>query len=275
MMNTAANDANAAILKRIRNLLALAGNNPNVHEAEAAAAEAQRLMHKHQIFSATLNEADKSPIGRESVQANSGKKRAVMWQALLASMLGKRMNVRVVYIQGSDQIDAVGRGTDVAALCALYEHLRRQLDRAANVAWVSLPHVQRTALTQYNGGKIRFVDTFHAGARKAIDERMAAQRNQVALDASAEKGSQSVGLPGALAVVAMDKAKSEALAMMDRYAIDTAREIESWMKTEGFKTTTSRRAAPSSGADAFSAGFKAGHSASLSANTRGLPARRG
>lgn len=251
-----------AITNRIKKLLALAANNSNVHEAAEAAAEAQRLMLRHQIEAVHLGDGP-APVERRAVQEGSGSRRAVMWHVALAGVLARRMHVDVVYISGSTQIDAIGRATDVAALAVLYHHLRAYLERAADVAWASLPHSQRT-----HGGKVRWVDTFHRGARAAIDQRMEAQRGGVAqeqADAAARQGAPAESQ----ALV-----RAGALATMDAYGREAAAAIQRWKDERGLRFVHQTRTVKSAGRDAYQAGQAAGQRADLRPNARTLPGRR-
>ena len=106
------------ISARIRKLLALAANNPNVAEAESAAAEAQRLMLEYQISETTIEDKPASVVDGD-MDSGEGKSRASMWKVYLASMISKHMSVRVFYTPGTDKIRVVGRGPDVAAASLL------------------------------------------------------------------------------------------------------------------------------------------------------------
>lgn len=237
------------ISARIRKLLALAANNPNVAEAESAAAEAQRLMLEYQISETTIEDKPASVVDGD-MDSGEGKSRASMWKVYLASTISKHMSVRVFYTPGTDKIRVVGRGPDVAAASLLYHHLVAQLDRAADVAWARVPAVERRAT---RGGKVRWVDTFHMGARDAIGKRMSDQKRLVA-GAAAD--------PGA------------ALVKIDNYAREAHAAITKFLDDEGLKIRRTTRSARTAGPGAFEAGQRAGNSASLSANARTLPSHR-
>lgn len=249
-MTTTQNDpVTEKIATRIRKLLALAANNPNIAEAESAAAEAQRLMLEYQISETTIEDKPTSVVS-DHMDHGEGKSRASMWKVYLASTISRHMSVKVFYTPGTDRIRVVGRGPDVAAASLLYHHLVAQLDRAADVAWGRVPVVERRATS---GGKVRWVDTFHMGARNAIDKRMSQQKSLVA-GAAAD--------PGA------------ALVKIDTYAREAQTAIAKYLASEGVKVRTTTRSARLAGPGAFEAGQRAGNAASLSANARTLPGRR-
>ena len=244
--NDAATDK---ITARIRKLLALAANNTNLAEAESAAAEAQRLMLEYQISETTIEDKPATVVSGD-MDGGEGKARASMWKVYLASMISKHMSVRVFYTPGTDKIRVVGRGPDVAAASLLYHHLVAQLDRAADVAWGRVPAVERRAI---RGGKIRWVDTFHMGARDSISKRMSDQKRLVA-GATADPGS--------------------ALVKIDTYAREAQTAISVFLANEGLKVRTTTRSRKTAGPGAFEAGQRAGNAASLSANARTLSGRR-
>lgn len=250
-----------AIIARIKKLLSLASNNPNAEEAALAAAEAQRLMLRHQIETADLADGP-PPVEQVDVQAASGKCRAVMWQAQLAAVLGLHMHAEVSYTPGTDRIRAIGRATDVAALCLLYHHLRAQLERAAESAWDGLSRSCRAAV-----GKVRWVDTFHRGARETIAERMRAQR-----DEAAEEQRRAALAAGATTESAA-LVRSSALVRLDDYARGARAAISAFKVANGVRIRSTTYYARSAGTDALEAGRAAGRSASLRPDSRSLPGR--
>lgn len=252
-----------AIIARIKKLLSLASNNPNAEEAALAAAEAQRLMLRHQIETVDLSDGP-PPVEQVDVQAASGKCRAVMWQAQLAAVLGRHMHAEVSYTPGTDRIRAIGRATDVAALCLLYHHLRAQLERAAEAAWDGLSRSYRTAV---DGGKVRWVDTFHRGAREAIDERMRAQREEAAEDQRRAALAAGATAEGAALV------RTGALVRLDDYAREARSAISAFKAANGVRIRSTTHYARSAGTDALEAGRAAGRSASLRPDSRSLPGR--
>ena len=248
------NDAQEKLITRIRRLLALAEGSSNPHEASNAAAEAQRLMVEHQTGAATLEESGgPAPVEKAYVQDTPGVKRATLWQASLAAVLGRHLHVAISYTPGTDRITAVGRGPDVAALALLYASLKLQLSRWCDAEWDGKPRAERRYLTNEQGGKPRFTDTFHRGARDEVDERMTKSRE--ATLALAECG-------GATALV-----------RVERYAEEAKAAIQRWQEDNGFKTRTSTRRVAQGSADAYSAGRAAGARASLTPSARLLGGR--
>lgn len=75
------------ILNKIRNLLDLASNNPNEHEAAAAALKAQELMAKHNVELADLNEQQDEIY--KAICEDSGKHEMKTWKFGLANIIAE------------------------------------------------------------------------------------------------------------------------------------------------------------------------------------------
>jgi hypothetical protein len=247
------------IIARIRKLLSLAANNPNVNEAASAAAKAQRLMLEYQLSDACLVDGP-APVEQQDVTPDSGKRRACVWKATLAHALGKQMCVSVYYTSGTDRIAAIGRGPDVAALCLLFHHLVPQLEAACAQAWAGA----NRGLQRLNGGRPRFTDTFMAGARSTVVERMIDMKKQVAQDADRVLGAHGTA----------NQSIGSALVRMDSYAAEANAAIARWKAQEGLKVLTTSRSVRSAGDGAYEAGQEAGRRASLTANARSLTSGR-
>ena len=248
-MTTSAPDQ---VLARIKKLLALGQDKSSPEEAALAAAEAQRLMLKYQVESAMLKDGP-APVVEQAVQEASGKSRVQMWQPMLAGMLAKRLNVEVFRYRGTDEVRAIVRSTDVAALAVLYHHLKNELGREAEKAWNQKPKSERAYLTQLDGGKVRWIDTFHRGARETIDARMREQQERVAAE--------------------YDSSRGAALVLMSRYADEAKAAIVKYQQDHDLKFRSTTRRSTAAGGGAYEAGRDAGARASLSPNARALAGR--
>lgn len=92
------------ILNKIKNLLDLANNNPNEHEAIAAALKAQELMAKYNI---ELDDLDSKPETREIVKEiyhQSGKHEMRKWKIGLASIIAKNFRCETYFLGGKDVV---------------------------------------------------------------------------------------------------------------------------------------------------------------------------
>lgn len=95
-------NGNGNILDRIAKLLALAGNNPEQHEAEAAAAKAAEMMARHNITMAQVAAAQAGSDVAKSVTADAVViefDSAQQWRIDLAGAVARSMQGNVVYAQ--------------------------------------------------------------------------------------------------------------------------------------------------------------------------------
>jgi hypothetical protein len=116
------------ILQRIKKLMALAANNPDVHEASAAAMKAQALMNEYHLSDSQVDEAvlGADPMGFHACLP----KQAALWKrAFFASVA--RLNSCCSYwiIRGETRL--VGRQSDREVVECLVTYLIRQIEQAA------------------------------------------------------------------------------------------------------------------------------------------------
>lgn len=126
--------ARKRLLEKVRKLLALAGNNPNEHEAAAALARAQQLMADH-----GLDDVDvaASAIGDTLASAKIAQ-RPPVWEHALAALIGDAFGVRPVRSSAWDRATFTSTyhwrffGLEARAEVAAYAYdvLRRQLMKA-------------------------------------------------------------------------------------------------------------------------------------------------
>ncbi len=151
----------AALLDRVRKLLALAAS-PNVHEAASAAAKAQSLIEKHRLESmvaaATAEDADPVTDGRET-PLDCGR-RIRKWKSALATGLAKN-NGCIAYtaqLAEKTQLLIAGREADRLAIVALWQWLVPQIE------WLSATH---------GAGQPRaWHEAFRIGAAETIVRRL-------------------------------------------------------------------------------------------------------
>jgi len=172
------------IIEKIRALRALA-TSANIHEAQAAAAQAARLAEKYRIDEAELlltGEAVEEPMHVDPEPIVTWA-RTVYWQARLASVLGKHHGCAVYretkYHGGSYgarrtrefRIRAVGRPSDIALVRYFYAWLSVEIARLADKACKGMGRSYRAS--------------WQAGAVRGIDEQLCAASKQVREQAQA------------------------------------------------------------------------------------------
>jgi hypothetical protein len=194
------------IIGKIARLLKLAeGKGTTPAEAATAAAQAQRLMLKHNIEQAAVEGADVEPS--ESIERGtmwSGGK-VVVWKMSLANSVARMNSCRVLIHSGGyggASLSLIGRPSDAAIVRYLFAYLTREIDRLASTArpdpWSSV-------------GVRAYRNAFRRGAVETVVARMRADRRkdrQAVVDAGTHCS--------ALAVV--DKRDAEVQAHLEKYS---------------------------------------------------------
>lgn len=126
---------------RVRKLLALAKNNPNVNEAATAFARAQEIAARHAIDLDTLSddEHDTAPpltvesIGRREIE-RMGK--VVAWKASLLGVIASANRCKVFTGHDGSQrtLNAYGQPSDLDTVQYMYHAIRKEIDRLARDA---------------------------------------------------------------------------------------------------------------------------------------------
>jgi len=136
---TTHDEATTRAVERIARLLALA-ESPNVHEAEAAMAAAQRLMLKHNIdlqARAQRHDYDYRAVGIPSGRVEES-------QRILAGILGKHFFVEVIWIPVYRPLE--GKRGSVLEICGtranldMAEYVHAFLSRSCETAWTDHKH---------------------------------------------------------------------------------------------------------------------------------------
>lgn len=112
------------ILNKIKNLLDLANNNPNEHEAIAAALKAQELMAKYNIELDQLDDAksETREIVRE-VYRQSGKHEMRKWKVGLASIIAKNFRCKTYFMGSSNDVVFYGFKEDAKIALQVFAFL--------------------------------------------------------------------------------------------------------------------------------------------------------
>lgn len=152
-----------AVLDRVRKLLALA-TSPNVHEAAAAAARAQRLIEQHRLEGWLAAEQaehdDPDPIEDARDEPLETARRIRKWKLVLAGGLAD-VNGCVVYTlraPDGERLVLVGRSRDRGAVRALWDWLTKRIE------WLSATEGGKRSRSWH--------DAFRIGAAETIVERL-------------------------------------------------------------------------------------------------------
>lgn len=183
------------ILDRVRKLLELAHNNPNVNEAANAAAAAQELMTRHAIGEAML--APVADTIEEQIEADllyaQGKKHAT-WRGILAVAMAE-VNQCKVFVTGGD-LHIIGRPSDAATVRWLFTYVVREIERLCKeeAGWRGNP-----GRVWCNNFKIGAVESVNTRLREAAAAARAAMRREAGASDTMGTGSAIVLVNNALA----------------------------------------------------------------------------
>ena len=111
--------SNEKIIEKIKNLLDLAGNNPNEHEAMAAALKAQELMAKYHIDS---SEVEGQELTEEIIESELFVGSGDKWKFRLASVIATNFCCKVYY-KGKEIIVFYGHKKDAEIATQVFRFL--------------------------------------------------------------------------------------------------------------------------------------------------------
>ena len=94
---------NEKILEKIKNLLDLANNNPNEHEALAATLKAQQLMAKHGIDASAIDVDETKDEIYHAIYSDTGKHEMKKWRQSLCVVVARNFKCEV-YLSGSSVV---------------------------------------------------------------------------------------------------------------------------------------------------------------------------
>lgn len=193
----------AKIIDRVRKLLRLSQSS-SVHEAEAAAAQAQRLMTRHRIDVAMLEEedsAEKTEVHWDDPLATAKRLSGLaLWRMTLLQAIADCNGCQTII--GSDHngfdLCLIGVQSDVALVRAAYKYLSSEIDRLAMKA----PRPR-----QRRGDARKWLGSFRQGAADRLAERV----EEAAEEAVEEAMAAAQQAPGEGALVKV----SDAIALLD------------------------------------------------------------
>lgn len=174
-------------IERIAKLLALAEGTNNPNEAAVAAAQAQRLMTKHQIARSDIAD-DSDGIKRDETPLFTGK-RIKPWLIALANGISQSNGcMTVVATAETNRVHIVGRVEDITVVRVLFQYLRREIEhhvriaKAAGFLWG--PHVNQFRL----GAVVAVSRAMELARKQAADE--VSSTAIIKLDDAAEQAEQ-------------------------------------------------------------------------------------
>lgn len=161
------------ILKQVRDLLRMAEGKANENEAAAAAAAAQKLIERHRLSEAMLDEAaDDRPAEaeiRECEDPLDRGKAIIAWKGTLAGGLCVANGCRRFWRSGC--IIIVGAPSDVQTVRYLYAYFVREVDRLAK---------------QYAGNGKSWLHAWRVGCASTIAKRLKEAAEEARAEARGE-----------------------------------------------------------------------------------------
>lgn len=156
---------NEKILEKIKNLLDLANNNPNEHEAMAAALKAQQLMAKHGIDASAIDVDEVKDEIYHAVYSDTGKHEMKKWRQSLCVVVARNFRCEV-YMSGSSVI-FYGYKKDAEVALEVFRFLYNAGNKLALKCY---------NMAKKNGGNTRglmntYLMGFVAGIREALDKQ--------------------------------------------------------------------------------------------------------
>lgn len=162
----------STMAEKVAALLRLAGNNPNVHEAQAALEKARALMMEHHLEERDLPGFSESRATAAEIDIDSRIGNYPSWMGTLALTIAQAFRCDVYYATEADpsgrkrtHIRVIGMPEDVSVVAALFPWIR---GAAINLG---------VRYVQANGGKAEdYYCGFAVGIQQAFDEQSAAHQ---------------------------------------------------------------------------------------------------
>jgi len=196
-----------SVIEKIQKLRKLSRSD-NIHEAEAAAAAADRLIQEHGLAEAQLEAEGAAPVEKPSEDAASFVEwhgNAPTWQRILSSGLVRHYDcacyLKWIWVNGRNRLalQIIGRPSDIATARYMYGWLALEIDRLAKEA--------------SRGQGKAYADSFRRGAVSGVIEKLRLSRESVRQEAEARnKVAQAINpeLKISAALAIYDRRREEA-----------------------------------------------------------------
>lgn len=153
------------ILEKIKNLLDLANNNPNEHEALAAALKAQELMAKHGIDASAIDVDETKDEIYHAVYTDNGKHEMKKWKQSLCVVVARNFRCKV-YMQGT-AIIFYGYKKDAEVALEVFKFLYKTGNKLALKCW----NTAKKRGENTRGLMNTYLMGFIAGIQEALDKQ--------------------------------------------------------------------------------------------------------
>ena len=178
--------ASNSLLNRVRKLLALAGNNPAIHKAEAEMAKAQQLIARHNISEEMLKvETGDETFGDVVSVVIHRSGRVANWLAWLTDALAE-VNGCESYTSPKEGIIVVGEHKDIGLIQIMFDYLKDEVIRLCKL------ECRKRNMTKSQGRV--FANRFKVGASDALGKRLRRIHQEAHQEARAGLPEGSYGL---------------------------------------------------------------------------------
>jgi hypothetical protein len=217
-MNTPdASKTTPKIIARIQKLMALAKNNPNEHEAEAAANQVQALLAEHNLEMASIEAsgaANAGDSGAERVKEQSNGKAMYKWQRDLMAAVASlnycyhsvghtgKYNKAGIWMRSPFHF-IVGRQVNVLSARLMFDYLTETIEKLVPIA-NNAQRLSKSAMSWKEGCVARLIERLND--KRWEREQAAARAERAQAAAAASGGSTST----ALTLASMTKGEDDA-----------------------------------------------------------------
>jgi len=171
------NDRTAAVIDKIKKLLALA-NSSNEHEAALAAGHAQRLLSEHNLAMSDIDTADK-PDSADKIDVIVPKN-LPKWLRYLSSGVSTAFDCQTVHFPASGKMAFIGVGADVAVASYTFDYLHRVIRKLCGSY---MKHHVDSQITGRNRTLLQ--QSYYLGAVSIISDRLKEQKIQTPVTSTA------------------------------------------------------------------------------------------
>jgi len=180
------------IIDKIRKLLRLSENNPDIEEAKSAAAKAQELIARYNVQQAflKLEQDDATGVNIEDTYIHQSG-RVATWIRVIAYTLSEANNCAMYYTQG-EGINCVGEPDDIALTRVILDYL---ISEVKNLCKRAVAKRNADLVYDYGYGMDKsqgrvYANNFKLGAANSLNERIKATIKKVEEETAAHPQGQ-------------------------------------------------------------------------------------
>lgn len=167
------------VMEKVRKLLKLANNNPNINEAASAMAKAQELITRFKIEGLNLEEPS-AVSSKPLIEILYAKQNVSGWRGRLAQGIGKCNNCEIIWVQtrsavnhrALNSLSIVGTKENIEISRYLFVYCEREIERLC---------FEAMKIEGLGSGK-DWANSFKLGAASAVGNKMAQEQEKVKVE---------------------------------------------------------------------------------------------